>query len=116
MWSRILVLAVTLIMAPLGAEAADLVVWWEKGAHPQEDAAVREIVAAFEQGSGKQVELAFYPQEELPDKIVAAVEAGQPPDFAFGLRMPVLHLGMGVRRSARGPHRHRRPLFGPVRS
>ena len=53
-------------MAPLGAQAADLVVWWEKGYYAQEDDAVREIVAAFEQESGKQVELVFQQQEEFP--------------------------------------------------
>ncbi len=71
-------------MAPLGSEAADLVVWWEEGFYTQEDEAVEEIIAAFEQGSGKQVELVFLPQAELPDKIVAGLEAGQPPDFTFG--------------------------------
>ena len=84
MRSRTAVLAAMLAMAPLGATAADLVVWWEKGFNPEEDAAVREIIAAFEQGSGKQVELVFQQQEELPDVIAAAFEAGQPPDFAFG--------------------------------
>ncbi len=49
-------------MAPLGAQAADLVVWWEKGYYAQEDEAVREIIAAFEQETGKQVELVFYPR------------------------------------------------------
>ena len=33
-------LAAALIMAPLGAKAADLVVWWEKGFYAQEDEAV----------------------------------------------------------------------------
>jgi multiple sugar transport system substrate-binding protein len=84
MCSRVLVFALALIMAPPGARAADLVVWWEKGFYRQEDEAVREIIAAFEQGSGKQVELAFYPQRELGPLIEAALEAGQPPDFAFG--------------------------------
>ena len=37
--------------------------------------------------SSKQVQLAFHPQQELADKIEAAVEAGQPPDFAFGTRI-----------------------------
>jgi multiple sugar transport system substrate-binding protein len=74
-----------LILAPLGARAADLVVWWEKGFYPQEDEAVRELVAAFEQGSGKLVELVQYSQEELPGEVDAALEAGTPPDFAFGL-------------------------------
>jgi ABC-type glycerol-3-phosphate transport system substrate-binding protein len=84
-WSRILVVAVALVMAPLGAKAADLVVWWDKGFYAQEDEAVRETVAAFEQETGKQVELALYPLDELPDKVVSALAAGRPPDFAFGV-------------------------------
>ena len=56
-----------------------------KATIPQEDAAVREIIAAFEQESGKQVELDLYPLDELPGKLVAALEARQPPDFAFDL-------------------------------
>jgi multiple sugar transport system substrate-binding protein len=78
------IVAAILVLTPLDTRAADLVVWWEKGFYPQEDAAVREIVAAFEQRSGKQLELVFYPQEELPDRILAALEAGNPPDFAWG--------------------------------
>jgi multiple sugar transport system substrate-binding protein len=77
-------LAAALALAPLGAKADDLVVWWEKGFTTQEDEAVAEIIAAFEQGTGKQVELVFQQQEEPPDAIAAAFEAGQPPDFAFG--------------------------------
>jgi hypothetical protein len=34
--------ALALILAPLAADAADLVVWWEKGYYDQEDEAVRE--------------------------------------------------------------------------
>jgi multiple sugar transport system substrate-binding protein len=86
MRSRTAVLvALALILAPIGAQAADLVVWWEKGFSPQEDEAVRETTAAFEQETGKQVELVQYSQAELPDKIEAALQAGQPPDFVFGL-------------------------------
>ena len=79
-----IVLIAALAMAPLGAQAADLVVWWEKGQDAEEDAAVREIIAAFEQDSGKQVELVLGPQEELVADLVAALEAGRPtPDFVF---------------------------------
>jgi multiple sugar transport system substrate-binding protein len=84
MRAQAVVLAAALVLAPLGARAADLVVWWEKGFYAQEDEAVREVVAAFEQGSGKQVELAFYSQRELGPQIEAVLEVGQPPDFAFG--------------------------------
>jgi ABC-type glycerol-3-phosphate transport system substrate-binding protein len=76
--SRTAVLAAMLAMAPLGANSADLVVWWEEGQAAEEDEAVREIVAAFEQGSGKQVELVLGPQEELVADLVAALEAGRP--------------------------------------
>ena len=31
MRARAVVLAVAIVLAPLGARAADLVVWWEKG-------------------------------------------------------------------------------------
>jgi multiple sugar transport system substrate-binding protein len=74
-----------LAIAPAGARAADLVVWWEKGLYPQEDAAVREIVAAFEQKTGKQVELVQPTLDEMFDKAQVAVEAGQPPDFFFSI-------------------------------
>jgi ABC-type glycerol-3-phosphate transport system substrate-binding protein len=79
------VLASTLILAPLGARAADLVVWWESGFYPQEEAALREIIAAFEQETGRQVELVFHDPAEAPHKLLAALEAGEPPDFAFNL-------------------------------
>jgi multiple sugar transport system substrate-binding protein len=84
MRARAVVLAAVLVLAPLGAKAADLVVWWQKGFYAQEDAAVREIITAFGQKTGKQVELVFHPREGLPDKIAAGLEAGQPPDFVFG--------------------------------
>jgi multiple sugar transport system substrate-binding protein len=80
---RAFVLAAALTLAPLGARAADLVVWWESGFYPQEEAALREISAAFEQDTGKQVELVFHKIGEAQNKILAAIEAGQPPDFAF---------------------------------
>jgi multiple sugar transport system substrate-binding protein len=84
MWSRILIFAAALILAPPSARAADLVVWWDEGFYPGEDDAVREIIAAFEQANGKEVELVLHPDNELPDKVVAALAAGEPPDFLFG--------------------------------
>jgi multiple sugar transport system substrate-binding protein len=79
--------AAALILAPLSARGADLVVWWEKGWYPQEDEAVREIIAAFERDTGKRVDVTFYEERGFPAKIVAALEADQPPDFAFGLEL-----------------------------
>jgi multiple sugar transport system substrate-binding protein len=79
-----IVLAAALTMAPLlGARGADLVVWWEKGSYAQEDEAVAEIIAAFEQDSGKQVELVLHGQYEVGDQARAVLEAGQAPDFLY---------------------------------
>jgi multiple sugar transport system substrate-binding protein len=52
--------------------------------YPQEDEALKEIIAAFEQESGKQIELVFQPYDDIATRIDAAIEAGQPPDFAYG--------------------------------
>jgi multiple sugar transport system substrate-binding protein len=84
MYAHAVLITLALILAPLGAKAADLVVWWDEGYYAEEDQALREVIAAFEQESGNQVELVLHPMEELPDKVAAALEAGQPPDFAFG--------------------------------
>ena len=78
------IVAALFSMAPLCARAADLVVWWEQGYNPEEDAAVREIVATFEQDTGKQVELVPPSHNDMVAKSLAAVQAGQPPDFLFG--------------------------------
>jgi multiple sugar transport system substrate-binding protein len=88
MRSRIVLLAAMLAMAPLGARAADLVVWWEEGFYEQENEAVREIIAAFEGEAGKRVELTFYSQDELQGHISAALQTGRPPDFAYGTDAP----------------------------
>jgi multiple sugar transport system substrate-binding protein len=77
-------LAAALVIAPLSARGTDLVVWWDKGWYAQEDEAVAEIVAAFEQETGKEVELSLYGFREIFDRARLAIEAGRPPDFLFG--------------------------------
>ncbi len=81
------VLALVLGLAPFGAKGADLVVWWNQGFYPQADEAVREIVAAFEQETGKQVELVQPTEDEIMKQAASALEAGAPPDFLFGARI-----------------------------
>jgi multiple sugar transport system substrate-binding protein len=85
MWVRTILLAAALALAPLSARAADLVIWWDKGYYPDEDAALQELVTAFEQKNGKKVELVQHPQSELKSKVEAAIEAGAPPDVIAGI-------------------------------
>src|SRR5689334_5304130 len=80
---RVILLAAALVLAPLSAQAADLVVWWIKGYSHEEDAALEEAAAAFERKTGQRVEIAFYPEADLMRRTVAAVETGTPPDIAF---------------------------------
>ena len=81
---RAILFAAALALTSFGAHSADLVVWWEKGQYAQEDEAVREIIAAFEQKTGKQVELVLDVQEKFLANLLAALEAGRPtPDFVY---------------------------------
>jgi multiple sugar transport system substrate-binding protein len=83
MRSRAVVLAAALMLASPVAQAADLVVWWEKGFYPQEDEAVREIISVFEQDTGTRVALVQPSLDDILSKAEAALDAGQPPDFLW---------------------------------
>jgi multiple sugar transport system substrate-binding protein len=82
---RAVILAAALMLTSSSVSAADLVVWWEEGFYAEADQAVRELVAAFEQKTGKQVELVSLTQEELKTKTLSAVAADHPPDFLYGI-------------------------------
>jgi len=57
-----IVLAAAIILAPLGTQGANLAVRWAKGYHDQEDEALRDTIAAFEQDTGKQATRTAWPQ------------------------------------------------------
>ena len=67
------------------ALAADLRIVWEEGFYPEEDKAIGAVVAAYERETGNDVELTFYSQEEVTDKTLAALAAGDPPDLSLSL-------------------------------
>jgi multiple sugar transport system substrate-binding protein len=81
MRAHAIVFAAALLMLPLGARGADLVVWWEKGYYPQEDEAVREIIAAFEQASGnsKLLEQPFWLDASDPHRMAAVMQVASRP-------------------------------------
>jgi hypothetical protein len=65
-------------------EGAGLVVWWERGSNPEDDAAVREIIAAFEQEASKQVDLEQPSQSDIEGQGPVPSPTGKTPDFLFG--------------------------------
>lgn len=76
------------VAGPRGAAArqdgsGNVVVWWNKSYYPEEDAALEQVIAQWEEESGNTVELSYFTTEDLPTKILSAVEAGDPPDVVF---------------------------------
>ena len=65
------------------AQGQKLVVWWNKGYYPEEDAAMQKIVKGFESKAKVEVDLSFTAQEDLLKKINAALIARRVPDVAF---------------------------------
>ena len=60
-------------------------VWWAKGFYKAEDDALFEAIKKFEAKNPKyKIDLSLYaPQEAIP-KAVAALDANNPPDVAYG--------------------------------
>ncbi len=68
------------------ASAQDkLTVWWQKGFYKAEDDALYAAIKKFEAKNPKvKVELSLYAPQEMIPKTVAAMDAGNPPDVAYG--------------------------------
>ena len=75
--------AMTLAMAG-AALAADLDIIWNKGFFEEEDDALLAFADKWETETGHSVEVTFVPVAEVIPKVIAAIEAGDPPDVAFG--------------------------------
>ncbi len=59
-------------------------VWWNKGFYKSEDDALLVAIKKFEQKTKVKVELSQYPVQDTIPKTVAALDAGTPPDVAYG--------------------------------
>ena len=56
-----------------------------KGFYPQEDNGGQRDRRSLRAGDRQAGRARLYPEDELPAKLEAALEAGRPPDFAFGV-------------------------------
>src|ERR1700737_474284 len=63
------------------AAATTAEVWWTQGFVPEEDVAIKKIVADYQKASGSTIELSIMPFAPLRQKIVAAVTSGIVPDM-----------------------------------
>src|SRR5215813_2430003 len=62
------------------AAATTAEVWWPQGFVPEEDSAIKKVVADYEKASGNTIELSIMPFAPQRQKIVAAVQSGIVPD------------------------------------
>src|SRR5437879_6565868 len=58
-------------------------VWWQQGVVPEEDVAIKKVVADYQKASGNTIELSIMPFAPLRQKIVSAVTSGAVPDTFF---------------------------------
>src|SRR6201993_3972652 len=81
--SSIGIAAAGTLVRPLIANAAATTaeVWWPQGFVPEEDAAIKKVVADYEKASGNTIELSIMPFAPQRQKIVSAVTSGVVPDM-----------------------------------
>jgi multiple sugar transport system substrate-binding protein len=63
------------------AAATTAEVWWGQGFVPEEDAAIKKVVADYQKASGNTIDLSITPFAPQRQKIVAAVQSGVVPDM-----------------------------------
>ncbi len=62
------------------AAATTAVAWFTQGFIPEEDAALKQVVADYEKASGNKIDLSIVPFAPLAQKIVSALTSGRVPD------------------------------------
>src|SRR5215472_17610074 len=63
------------------AAATTAEVWWAQGFVPEEDVAIKKVVADYEKASGNTIDLTITPFAPQRQKIVAAAQSGIVPDI-----------------------------------
>ncbi len=75
--------AVLLPAIPASAQEK-LTVWWTKGFYKSEDDALFEAIKKYEAKTKVKVDLSQYAPQDIIPKTVSALDAGTPPDVAYG--------------------------------
>jgi multiple sugar transport system substrate-binding protein len=75
-------LAAASVVCPFvaNAQAKTAAVWWTQGFVPEEDAALRAMVADYEKQSGNTIDISIIPFAPLMQKIVSSLTSGDVPD------------------------------------
>jgi multiple sugar transport system substrate-binding protein len=73
---------------PALAAGKTITVWWNQGYYPEEDAALRGVISAWEKATGNTIELTLLPAQALNQKIVSALTSGNVPDLIYADNAP----------------------------
>ena len=63
------------------AAAKTATMWWTQGFAPEEDVAIKKVVADYEKATGNTIDLSIMPYAPLRQKVVSAVTSGVVPDL-----------------------------------
>jgi len=84
-WTALACAAATTFAAAPAVAQEKLTVWWGKGFYKAEDDALYAAIKKFEAKYPKvKIDLSLYAPQEMIPKSVAALDAGNPPDVAYG--------------------------------
>lgn len=72
------------------AQAKTASVWWAQGFVPQEDVALKKMVADYEKVSGNKIDLSIVPFAPLRQKFISAITSGVVPDVVTPAFAPYL--------------------------
>jgi multiple sugar transport system substrate-binding protein len=72
------------------AQAKTATVWWVQGFAPEEDVALKKMVADYEKASGNKIDLSIIPFAPLRQKFISAITSGVVPDVVTPAFAPYL--------------------------
>lgn len=72
------------------AQAKTATVWWVQGFVPQEDEALKKMIANYEKASGNKIDLSIVPFAPLRQKFISAITSGVVPDLVTPAFAPYL--------------------------
>ncbi|MGD1712311.1 extracellular solute-binding protein [Dapis sp. BLCC M172] len=63
-----------------------LTIWWNRGYYPEQEEALKKVVAEWLEKTDNKVELLFLSEDDILQAGIDALAAGKPPDILFSER------------------------------
>ncbi len=63
-----------------------LTIWWNRGYYPEQEEALKKIVAEWQEKTENKVELLFFSEDDILQGAIDGLATGQPPDILFSER------------------------------